>query len=221
MIAKLILSNTPEPAKLTDSGSDILYQLDENRLEDIPVIDQGLLVGSVVESDVYLLDDPDKPLSTQKVNLARAFVYEYQHILDILKTMAASKLSVLPVVDGKEHYIGCITRQAVIGEMANMLSVTNPGAFIILDINQNDYVLSQIAQIVESQDAKIINLFVTPSRESTKAEVIIKVNTMEIQALIQTFNRYNYIIKATYTEDEQMYDDLRDRYDSLMRYLSI
>ena len=44
---------------------------------------------------------------------------------------------------------------------------------------------------------------------------------MEIQALIQTFNRYNYIIKATYTEDEQMYEDLRDRYDSLMRYRSI
>ena len=221
MIAKLILSKTPEPVRFSDTGSDILYHLDENHLNDIPVIDRNLLVGSVVESDIYTLDDPDQPLSGQQISLRRAFVYEYQHILDILKIMSESKLSVLPVVDEKEHYVGCITLLAVVSEMAHILSVVNPGAFIVLEINQNDYVLSQIAQIVESQDAKIMNLFVTPSKDSTMMEVIIKVNTMEIQALLQTFNRYNYIIKATYTEDEQMHDDLRDRYDSLMRYLSI
>jgi acetoin utilization protein AcuB len=221
MIAKLILSSTPEPVRLSDSGSDILYHLDENHLDDIPVVNKGLLVGSVKESDIYTLDDPDKPLSSQKVTLARAFVYEYQPILDVLKVFASSKLTVLPVVDEKEHYSGCITLKKAVSEMAEILAVDNPGAFIVLELNQNDYVLSQIAQIVESQDSKILNLFVTPLPDSTMAEVIIKVNTREIQALIQTFNRYNYIIKATYTEDEQMHDDLRDRYDSLMRYLSI
>jgi predicted transcriptional regulator len=221
MIAKLILTTTPEPVRPSDSGSDILYHLDENRLDDIPVVDRGELIGSVRESDIYTFNDPDKPLSSQKVSLVRAFVYEYQHILDIIKVMTEAELSVLPVVDDHEHYTGCIVLKTVVEEMARMLSVSNPGAFIILDINWNDYILSQIAQIVESQDAKILNLFVTPSRDSTKTDVIIKVNTMEIQALMQTLNRYNYIIKATYTEDEQMYEDLRDRYDSLMRYLSI
>lgn len=221
MIAKLIQTMTPEPVRSSDSGSDILYHLDENRLDDIPVVDEGKLEGSVRETDIYTFDDPDAPLSSQKVSLARAFVYEYQHILDIIKVFNDSGLSVVPVVDEHEQYTGCITLRTVVEEMGRMLSVNDRGAFIILDINWNDYVLSQIAQIVESQDSKILNLFVSPSRDSTKTDVIIKVNTMEIQALIQTFNRYNYIIKATYTEDEQMYEDLRDRYDSLMRYLSI
>lgn len=106
-------------------------------------------------------------------------------------------------------------------KLSEILGVENPGAIIILEINQNDYVLSEIAQIVESQDAKILNLFVENSNNTTKADVILKINTYEIQSLIQTFNRYNYIIKATYTENEKMYDDLRDRYDSLMKYLSI
>jgi hypothetical protein len=48
-----------------------------------------------------------------------------------------------------------------------------------------------------------------------------KVNSMDIQPLIQTLNRYNYIIKATYSESEEMYEDLRDRYDGLMNYLNI
>lgn len=221
MIAKLILSHAPFPVKLSDTGSDILYHMDENRLTDIPVVNKRMLVGSVLESDIYTLEDPEKPLSKQKVSLKRAFVYEHQHIFDIVKVMTESKLSVLPVVDEKDHYSGCITATTVVQEMAGMLAVENPGAIIVLEMNQHDYVLSQIAQIVESQDSKILNLFITASRESTTADVIIKVNTFEIQALIQTFNRYNYIIKATYTEDEQMYEDLRDRYDSLMRYLNI
>lgn len=221
MIAKLIQTTTPEPVRPSDTGSDILYHLDENRIDDIPVVEDGKLVGSVRETDIYTFDDPDLPLASQKVSMVRAFVYEYQHILDIIKVINANELSVLPVMDEHEAYTGCITLQTVVEEMGRMLSVNDPGAFIILDINWNDYVLSQIAQIVESQDGKILNLFVSPSRDSTKTDVIIKVNTMEIQALLQTFNRYNYIIKATYTEDEQMYEDLRDRYDSLMRYLSI
>jgi len=221
MIAKLLLKATPEPVSLSDSGSDILYHLDENRLNDIPVVDGDFLVGSVTESEIYTLNDPDMPLKSQKINLKREFVFEHQHILDVLNVLSGSKLSVLPVVDAKEHYSGCITLPVVIQEVSAMLAVSDPGAFIVLEMNQNDYVLTQIAQIVESHDCRVLNLFVTTSRETTKTNVILKVNTMEIQALIQTFNRYNYIIKATYTEDEQMYEDLRDRYDSLMRYLNI
>lgn len=221
MIAKLLQSDTPEPSKLSDSGSDILYHLDENRLNDIPVVDEDYLVGSVLESDIYSLNDPDMPLKSQNINLKREFVFEHQHILDILNAFSESKLSVIPVVDKEEHFMGCITLQTVVEEVSNMLAVSDPGAFIILEMNQNDYILTQIAQIVESHDFRILNLFVTTSAETTKTNVILKINTMEIQALIQTFNRYNYIIKATYTEDEQMYEDLRDRYDSLMRYLDI
>jgi len=221
MIAKLISSKTPEPVSPTSSGSDILFLLDENKLDDIPVVENGKLIGSVLETDIYTLSDPDKPIGQQKISLKRDFVFDHQHLMDIIKVFDNSKLSVLPVVDENETYIGCITLNKVIHEMAHVLAVNNPGAYIVLEINQNDYILSEIAQIVESQDAKILNLFVPASKDSTKADVIIKINTMEIQAMLQTFNRYNYIIKATYTEDEKMYDDLRERYDSLMRYLSI
>ena len=45
MIAKLLMSGSPEPARLNDSGSDILYLLDENRLTDIPVVDGVELIA--------------------------------------------------------------------------------------------------------------------------------------------------------------------------------
>jgi acetoin utilization protein AcuB len=221
MIAKNFISNTPPPVRLSETGTDVLFHMDENRLADMPVVDKNNLLGSVLESDVFLLDDPDAPLSGQKVAYKRHFVFESQHVLDVIKTMASSGLTVLPVLNDKEKYTGCIVQGAFVQMLASILSVDNPGAIIVLEVNQRDYVLSEIAKIVESQDNKILNLFVTTEKDSTKMEVTIKLNTMEIQALVQTFNRYNYIIKAAYTEDEKMYDDLRDRYESLMRYLSI
>ncbi len=221
MLAKTFLSVTPEPIKMSETGADILYHLDENRVGDLPVVDDDNLIGSIRESDVYTMNDPDEPLEKQKITLARDFVFEYQHIFDVLRSMVASGLTVLPVVNEKEKYAGCVTASKLLPFLAKMMAVENPGAIIVIELNQNDYVLSEIARIVESQDSKILNLFVNSVSDSTKIEVIIKVNTMEIQSLLQTFNRYNYIIKATYTEDEKMYDDLRDRYDSLMKYLSI
>lgn len=221
MIAKNFISNTPPPIRLSETGTDVLFHFDENRLPDMPVVDKNNLLGSVLESDVFLLDDPDAPLSGQKVAFRRHFVYESQHVFDVIKTMASSGLTVLPVLNEKEKYAGCIVQGTLLQMLASILAVDDPGAIIVLEVNQRDYVLSEIAKIVESQDNKILNLFVTTEKDTTKMEVTIKLNSLEIQGLIQTFNRYNYVIKAAYTEDEKMYDDLRDRYDSLMKYLSI
>lgn len=221
MIAKNFITTTLEPIRITETGTDILYHLDENRLHDMPVVEGNNLKGSVSESDVFTMDDPDLPLKKQKFTFNREFVYAHQHIFDVIRIMASSKLTILPVLDDKDKYIGFIQQSDMVYRMAEILAVANPGATIVLEVNQNDYVLSEIARIVESQDTKILNLFVTTDRDSTKMDITLKLNTMEIQALIQTFDRYNYIIKATYTEDEKMVDDLRDRYESLMKYLSI
>jgi acetoin utilization protein AcuB len=221
MIAKNFISNTPLPIKVSETGTDVLFLLDENHLRDMPVVEKNNLLGSVIESDVFLLEDPDAPLAGQKVAYRRHFVYEYQHLFDVIKAMASSGLTVLPVLDEKERYSGCILQHTLLEKLSSVFTVDNPGAIIVLEVNQRDYVLSEIAKIVESQDLKILNLYVTTEKESTKMDVTIKLNSTEIQALMQTFNRYNYIIKAAYTDDEKMYDDLRDRYDSLMKYLSI
>lgn len=221
MIAKLITSTSPEPIQVSETGADILYHLDENRLQDMPVVENSRLIGSISDNDIYAFADPDLPLNKQKLTLKKDFVYDHQHLMDVLNVMTSSKLTILPVVDEKENYVGYISAASLLEKLAEILEVVNPGSIIILEINQNDYILSEIAQIVESQDAKILNLFVKNAGDTTKADVILKINTFEIQSLIQTFNRYNYIIKATYTENEKMYDDLQDRYDSLMKYLSI
>jgi len=221
MIAKQLLTTSIVPLKTTETGADALFLMDENKISDLPVVDNAKYIGLISEGNIYNMSDPDLPIADQKLSLKNYYVNEYQHVFDVIKTMSSMKLTALPVLDEKSLYLGSITVNNLLKYFSVITAVNNPGSIVVLELNQNDYVLSQIAQIVEWQDAKILSLYVTSDKDSTKIEVTIKINKMEIQSLIQTFNRYNYIIKATYTEDENMYDDLHDRYNSLMNYLNI
>ena len=96
-----------------------------------------------------------------------------------------------------------------------------PGGIIILELNVNDYTLTEIAQIVEGNDAKILSMYVSSPEESMLMNVTLKINTTDITSIIQTFNRYNYKIKASYMESDELESLLQNRYDEFMKYLSI
>lgn len=221
MIAKQLMTDLATIVNTNNTGSDILYFMDEDKLSVLPVVNDGNYQGLITEIQIFNMKDPDKPLGEQNISLKNVYVKENQHIYEVIKTMSAEDVTLLPVIDDKDNYRGCITLQALVKYMGSLTAVGNPGAIILLELNQHDYVLSQIAQIVESNDAKILSLYVKSEKNSTKIEVTIKISAMEIQGIIQAFNRYNYIIKETYTEDEELYNDLKDRYDSLMNYLNI
>jgi len=126
----------------------------------------------------------------------------------------------LPVIDENDHYIGSILLTELVVNLSEITGINNPGGIIVLEMNIHDYSLSEIAQIVESNNNKIINSFVNTFNDSTRIEVTIKLNSVEIDAVIQTFIRYDYQIKASFTETD-LNDNLSDRYNSLMNYLNI
>jgi acetoin utilization protein AcuB len=221
MISKQLIAPSVPSVKVTETGSDALYYMDEYRVSFLPVLDGPLFLGIISESEVFKLTDPDAPLAEQKVPYRMVYVSDTQHIFEVIKIMSAEKISILPVLDENKLFMGCITFNNLIEQFGNLTAMYNPGAIIILELNQNDYVLSQIAQIVESQDIKILSLYVSSDFDSTKMEVTIKLNKYEIQSLIKALNRYDYTIKATFLEDEKMVEDLLDRYNALMNYLNI
>eukprot|EP01032_Pedospumella_encystans_P007125 gene7125-8544_t len=81
------------------------------------------------------------------------------------------------------------------------MSVQNPGGVIVLEMNQSDYSLTQISSIIEGNDTKILSLHVSSNPDSTKVEVTIKVNREDLRAILQTFYRYNYEIKASFQHE--------------------
>jgi hypothetical protein len=116
--------------------------------------------------------------------------------------------------------MGCIGMRSLVTFMANSFALENPGGIIVLEMSENDYNLAEIAQIVQSNDAKVLSLFLASYPESTKLEVALKLNKTDIGAVLQTLDRYGYYVKASFGEEENM-ENLKENYDSLINYLNI
>jgi predicted transcriptional regulator len=80
--------------------------------------------------------------------------------------------------------------------------------------------MTQVAQIVEGNDAKILSSYVNSLADSTKIEVTLKLNKSDLSAILQTFYRYNYNVKASFHQSE-FSDDMKNRFDSFMNYINI
>ncbi len=221
MKAKNMIADGVLPVCSGDKGSEALISMDENKISHIPVVDEGEYKGLISEVDIYNLRDIDSTIKDSFATLNKPSIFEHEHFFEVIKTMSLAKITALPVIDGDNKYSGTITMNKLMEYLAEFSVIEQPGSIIVLELNHTDYVLSQIAQIVESHDAKILSLFITSKSESTKTEVTLKVNRTDIEPVIQTFNRYDYVIKETYTEDRDSVENMKDRYDSLMNYLNI
>jgi signal-transduction protein with cAMP-binding, CBS, and nucleotidyltransferase domain len=178
------------------------------------------LLGVVSEFDLANHTDPEDAVGNVKLSLPNAFISEYQHVFDVMKMMTEMKLSLLPVIDQRNTYNGVITLPNLLRFLTLNMSILNPGGIIILEIAENNYSMAEISQIVESNDSRIIGAFFTTRPDSTLIDLTLKINNTDLNPVIQTFERYNYTIKATFAEEDDM-DDLKERYDALMNYLNI
>lgn len=220
MIAKELITQSIIPLKTSDTGADALNIMEEFKVSHLPIVNNVDFLGVISETDIYNINSNDESIGSFVLTAQRPFVLANQHIFDVLKIISNLNLSLIPVVDDKNNYMGCITIFSIVKSIANLMSADNPGGLIVLELNVKDYSLAQIAQIVESNDAIILSAYSNSFSDSTKLEVTIKINKSNITPIIQTFNRYNYIIKATFAEEE--YNDyLKDRYESFMNYLGI
>ena len=220
MLAQELISNDITPLKLSDSAMLGLSLMEEYKTTHLPIVDKGIFQGLLSESDIYSYNQFEEIVGNHPIGLNGVSISKTQHIYEVLEIIHKNKLSLLPVIDENDHYIGSILLTELVVNLSEITGVNNPGGIIVLEMNIHDYSLSEIAQIVESNNNKIINSFVNSFNDSTRIEVTIKLNSVEIDAVIQTFIRYDYQIKASFTETD-LNDNLSDRYNSLMNYLNI
>jgi predicted transcriptional regulator len=197
-----------------------LQIMEEYRVVQVPVVKHGKYIGLITEDDALTIDDLEDRIAQHEHSLIRVFVLHGQHVFDIIKLIAEFRLSLVAVTDENQNYLGCITTESLVHEIAKFASVSDPGSIIVLDININDYSMTEVARIVESNDAKILSSFVTSHRDSTRMELTLKINKSDLSGIIQTFNRFNYTVSASYHESK-LDKLIHDRYEELMKYLNM
>jgi CBS domain-containing protein len=216
---ELITEEIP-PLTHLDSGEKALRWMDEFKVSHLPVLKNGNFVGLISESDILDKMDLIETLDKLFDHLPRPYVFENAHLYEVLAKIAAHRISVMPILDENEKYLGCTSVYQLLTLIANTGSIKEPGGIIVLEVNINDYSMAQIAQIVESNNAKILSSYIMSSPNSTKLEITLKINQIELGRIIRTFERYDYFIKASFQKNAAD-DDINDRYESLMNFLKL
>jgi CBS domain-containing protein len=221
MIARELISEVVPSLKTSDSGLKALYWMDIFRISHLPIVNNSEFLGLISDKDIYDLNMADEPIGNHELSLVSPSVKEEQHIFEVIEVASKLKLTVVPVLDSNNKYLGAVTMNEMIEYIAQLSALNQPGGILVLELHENDYTMSQIAQIIESNDAKILSLYVKTFENSTKVELTIKINRTDLTSIIQTFERYDYMIKASYMHNQDVEELYENRYESFLKYLSI
>ncbi len=220
MTAGTLISAIIQPLSLGDTGFYALDQMSEYHVRHLPLVDGDQLLGLLSEDDILNHDD-SQTIDSYGLQYNRPYVSANNHIYEILRLMADFRLTIIPVVDKEDKYIGLITQEDVMAQLGNMGSFTVPGSIIVLEMNRRDYSLAKISSIIEQENAAVISTFITSDLKSSQAEVTLKVNKKDISRIIASLERHEYDVKASFHESDYLNESMKERYESLMFYLDV
>ncbi len=220
MIARELLSDAVPPLKTSDTIQKAFDRMAELCVNHLPIVNDQQFLGLISSGDIIETLDYSIPVGSLRLSLHNPFIYAEQHIYDVIRLFYEQKLSLVPVLDVKNNYLGIISIRSVVEYMATLTSAKEPGGIIVLEIDNRNNSLAHIAQIVESDNGRILSSYVKSFSESTRLEITLKLNRTDISTIVAAFLRYNYNVKATFN-DIKADDGTLDRYDQLMNYLDI
>jgi acetoin utilization protein AcuB len=221
MVAGDLISEVIPTLKTSDTGQTALNWMEIFRVSHLPIVNNHDFLGLISDADIYDMNQPEEAIGNHELTLLKPYVIVTQHIFEVIGLAARLKLSIVPVLDENLHYKGVIQATDLIKYLAGSSSIDQPGGIIVLEMTERDYSLSQIAQIVEGNNQKVLSMYITSPADSTRLEVTLKVNSTDLVSILRTFERYNYEVKTWVTTDDSVDRFYSERFDLLMKYLNI
>lgn len=204
----------------TDSKRYALDKMADLRSAQLPVVKDDLFLGLVSYEALSALGNKDESIAQSAVAYQQVHLFATQHVYDAVLFFQLHPLDLLPVLDEGHLYLGALTPLELVDALGQTMSVNHPGGIIILEMGNRDNALSHIAHIVEAENTQILSSYVRMFTDSSRLEVTIKVNKVDISSIVAAFLRHDYTVKSTYN-DENSRDNSRDRYEQLMNYINM
>jgi len=185
----------------------------------IPVEKDGVFIGSISENDLRCFDN-EKTLEDYQYALERFFVRDTENWLEVLKNFSVNNANLMPVLEEKSNkYLGYLELGDIMSFFNETPFLNENGAILVVEKNFTEYSFSEISQIIESSNNKLLGAFVSKI-ENDVAEITIKTNISGVNDVIQTLRRYGYNILSSHEEDTYT-KNLQERSNYLDKYLNI
>ena len=218
MLTRDLISNSIPYLHTSDKVYHALQLMNDYHVAHLPVVEDENYLGIISEEQLLQSDD-ENTLKELPIADGSTSVQANDHFLKAIQTAVVNRLSIVPVVEEK-HLLGIVTYNDLLRNASEFMSLNNPGALIVLEMESKNYSFTEINRIVESNDAQITQLNTFTDPETGMMQVTIRINKLEVSDIISTFQRYEYNVK--YYFGEELYEnELRSNFDNLMNYLNL
>lgn len=202
-----------------DTINKALQVMDEHKMSALPVVNEEEYIAVVNEDQ--LLEAPDDSLTLDASGMLqfRPAISSLSHPFDAVRIMYEAKLSVLPVIDTENKYLGSITKDTLIDHFATQNGISSPGGILVLEVPPRNYSMYEIARICENEDVAILGMQLHTG-EDGMLEVTLKLNRTVLDAVVASFSRHNYHVAEVYGQESDK-EDILEKYNLLMNYINM
>jgi hypothetical protein len=212
------IHQNPKPLDMNKSIANALLIAKDYGLSHVPVQKEGVYLGCIAVTDLETLEET-QTLQQYQYLLQGIFTRETSSWMDVLELFSRNESNICPLLGTDQSYLGHYLLEDVQEYFLQTTFIKEPGSILIVQKNLSDFSMSQIAQIVESNQAKLLGCMVEEI-ESDQVRVMVKISLGAINEIIQSFRRYHYEIVSEHHEDLYL-QNLKERSDYLDKYLSI
>ena len=210
--------NTVPVFGIEDALKDVIKFFRSTTYSHVAVVENRRFLGLLAENDLETFEKESK-IEEYRYNLDSFLVTKETGWLDVLEVFARNEANLVPVVDEDSFVLGYYDLSDLVGLFIDIPFFKEPGGILVIAKGKKDYSFSEIAQIVESNNTKLLGAFMTDARNDL-VQITLKIGAENMNEVAQTFRRYNYNILFG-NRDDQFLEDLKQRSDYLDKYLNV
>lgn len=210
---------TSIPEFTTSDACKKLYDFfAESTYSHVAILENNRFLGAFSENDIEAAA-LEGSIDTVRYELHSFFVRKDTNWLDVLEVFARNEANLVPVLGEEEELLGYYNLTDIVTVFIDTPFFTDPGNILVIATGIKEYSFSQIAQIVESNNAKLIGAFITEVQNDV-VQITLKLSATNFNEVVQTFRRYSYHILFG-NSDDQFIESLKQRSDYLDKYLNV
>ncbi|MBK1894693.1 CBS domain-containing protein [Chryseobacterium paridis] len=201
---------------LTDSIESARSTLEDFGYTHIFIKKSHHFYGAIAKDFLYETEGTLKDLEHQ---VERFAILEDNNIMDSIRLFYTFNSNVIPVINKTEKYLGYITCEDVFQDLSRYPLFSESGAILTVEAPARKYSMTEIANIVESNNSKFYGGFISFMSEEI-VRVTVKISNENLASIDATFDRYDYRIVEKFYSDEKT-DLFKDRFGFFQKFIEI
>jgi len=205
---------------LHDKVFHAIQLMNDYHVTHLPIVDDEKYIGLLSEEILLHAEDDKAELTELQHVFLNISVRDNEHLLSVIQETVENDLSIMPVVNEDNELLGCITKDDLLKNASDFMSLNEPGGIIVLELDPKQYSFNELSRLIESNDAQITQLNTSTDNDTGLLTATIKINKAEVADVVASLQRHEYNVK--YYFGEELYEnEVRSNYENLMNYLKI